>query len=105
MTDHNEDTGSSWFDVSFGIHSGRVAGYLEGHRVGHRDGWSAGFEAGAATTRAQDAEFARLVEQEYHRRELQGEIQKALVKRLIESARTEENRQKYPYPFERRNAA
>ncbi|MGO2376371.1 hypothetical protein [Brevibacterium aurantiacum] len=105
MPDPFPQAPSDWDDVSFGITSGRVAGYLEGHRAGHYAGWSAGFEAGAASARAQDAEFARLVEQEYHRRELQGEIQKALVKRLIESARTEENRQKYPYPFERRNAA
>lgn len=102
MTNHDEDNGSSYFDVSFGIHSGRIAGYLEGHRVGHRAGWSAGFEAGVATARAQDHEFASLVEQEYHRRQLQGESSKDLVRRLLDALRTEENRQRFD---ERRAAA
>lgn len=101
MTDMDE---TPWADLSFGIHSGRIAGYLEGHRVGHRDGWSAGFEAGAATARAQDAEFARMVEQEFHRRELQGQSAKDLVRQLLDALRTEEQRQKYNYSFERRAA-
>ncbi|MGO3680332.1 hypothetical protein [Brevibacterium aurantiacum] len=99
MTDKDE---TPWADLSFGIHSGRIDGYLAGHRVGHRAGWSAGFDAGVATARAQDKEFAEMVEQEFHRRELQGESNKTLVRRLLDALRTEENRQRFD---ERRRAA
>lgn len=102
MTDMDE---TPWADLSFGIRSGRIDGYLAGHRAGHYAGWSAGFEAGAAAARAQDQEFARLVVQEFHRRELQGESAKALVRRLLDALRTEENRRHYPEHFQPRRAA
>ncbi|WP_167559740.1 hypothetical protein [Brevibacterium sp. LS14] len=82
-----------WWDVSFGIRSGYVDGYRDGHRDGHYAGWEAGIRAASA----QDAEFARMVEQEFHRRELQGEREADLVRRIIDALRTEQNRQNF-YP-------
>lgn len=93
-------TPAEWIDVSFGIQQG----YLDGYRAGHRDGHLAGWEAGIRSATAQDAEFARVVEQEYHRRELQGESARDLVKRLLDALRTEENRAKHPH-FQTRRAA
>lgn len=97
------ETPAQWHDVSFGI----TSGFLEGYRQGHRDGHYAGWEAGIRSASAQDAQFARIVEQEFHRRELQGESAKDLVRRLIDALRTEENRSKHPhfYPQTRRPAA
>lgn len=94
---------ADWHDVSFGI----TSGFLDGYRAGHRDGHLAGWEAGIRSAAAQDLEFARIVEQELHRRELQGESARALVKRLIDALRTEQNRQNHPhfYPQTRSRAA
>lgn len=92
---------ADWHDVSFGISSGYVAGY----RAGHRDGHLAGFEQGIQVASARDEAFARMVEQEYHRRELQGESAKDLVRRLLDALRTEQNRQNDPNFHPHRRAA
>lgn len=91
-----------WSDVSQALVWGERNGYTLGYRQGHRDG----FVSGQAAAQAQDLEFARMVEQEFHRRELQGESAKDLVRRLIDALRTEENRSKHPhfYPQTRRAA-
>lgn len=85
-----------WTDVSFGINSG----WINGYRLGHKDGHRSGFEQGIQVASARDLEFARMVEQEFHRRELQGERASDLVRRLIDALRTEQNRQNDPnfYP-------
>lgn len=101
MTDQFPSAPADWGDVSFAVQSGYVDGFKRGHREGHR----LGFEAGIRAASLRDLEFARLVEEEFHRRSLQGESAKALVSRLLDAARTEEQRQKYNYSFERRNAA
>lgn len=90
------ETPAEWSDVSFGITSGFIEGYQRGHRDGHR----AGFEQGIQVATARDLEFARMVEQEYHRRTLQGEREADLVRRLIDALRTEQNRENHPnfYP-------
>lgn len=93
-------TQAEWIDVSFGVQQG----YLAGYRAGHRDGHLAGWEAGIRSASAQDTVFAQMVEQEYHRRELQGEREADLVKRLLDALRTEENRAKHPH-FQTRRAA
>lgn len=96
------------------VEYGRGIGRAEGDRDGHKRGWyqaadifwTKGFEAGVESARASDLEFARMVEQEYHRRELQGERTRDLVHQLIESARTAENRRKWAQRFNgRRDAA
>lgn len=94
------ETPADWHDVSSGVHFGYIDGFVAGHAAGHRAGWQAGFEAGTESATARDLEFARMVEQEYHRRELQGERASDLVRRLIDALRTEQNRQNHPnfYP-------
>ncbi|HCG56408.1 MULTISPECIES: hypothetical protein [Brevibacterium] len=104
------DADCKWYDVAFAIQSAAREAYLRGDRSGHERGWKGawnrawetGFESGVQFATAQDAEFAQMVEQEYHRRELQGESSKTLVRRLLDALRTEENRQRFD---ERRRAA
>ena len=106
-------TPASWEDVAFAVASARREGYLLGHRDGHRRGWDqsaeahwkAGWESGVEYATARDLEFARMVEQEFHRRELQGERTRDLVRRLIEAGRTAENRRKFNQRFPGRAAA
>lgn len=90
-----------WSDVSQALVWGERNGYTLGYRQGHRDG----FVSGQAAAQAQDAEFAALVEQEFHRRTLQGEREADLVRRLIDALRTEQNRQNHPHFYPHRRAA
>lgn len=90
-----------WEDVSFAIRSG----FIDGYRAGHRDGHLAGFEQGTRVASARDEVFAQMVEQEYHRRELQGERASDLVRRLLDALRTGRNRQNDPNFYPHRRAA
>lgn len=97
----DEGPPADWQEVSFGIQQGYLSGYLAGHAVGHRDG----FEQGIRVASARDETFARMVEQEFHRRTLQGEREADLVRRLLDALRTEQNRQNDPNFYSHRRAA
>lgn len=107
------ETPASWEDVAFAVASARREGYLLGHQDGHRLGWhqsadahwKAGWNSGVEYARARDLEFAHVVAQEYQALELQGERGRDLVRRLIDAAKTAENRRKFAQQFERRHAA
>lgn len=104
---------ADWNDVALGITAAGQQQYLLGHRDGHRLGWhqsadahwQAGWASGVEYATVGNLEFARMVEQEFHRRELQGERARDLVRRLIDATRTAENRRKFAQQFERRDAA